>query len=133
VRQAAGEELHGDDQAHILEVMRIANRIINHLATNVKVKTSAKSLDAATNLIKQTSFEMDKMLDDYAKKTKKLVSANFNQLQDMARAKGLGATHIASFNAVEQEALRQLEAENTLRLKLRKQFLALLNHMENNG
>lgn len=133
VRPAAGEELHGDDQTHIVEIMQISDRIINYLATNVKVKTSAKSLDTTANLIKQTSFEMDKMLEEYAKKTKKLVSGNFSQLQDMARAKGLGATHIASFNAVEQETLRQLEAENTLRLKLRKQFLTLLNQMENGG
>lgn len=133
VRPAAGEELHSDDQTHIIEIMRVADRIIHHLANNQKVKSSARNLDATVNQIKQASFEMDKMLDDYTKKSKKLVSANFSQLQDMARAKGLGATHIASFNAVEQETLRQLEAENTLRLKLRKQFLALLNHLENNG
>ena len=45
----------------------------------MKVKTSAKSLDTTANLIKQTSFEMDKMLEDYAKKTKKLVSGNFSR------------------------------------------------------
>jgi len=130
VRPATGEKLHGDDQTHIIEIMQIGDRIIHHLAVNTKVKTSAKSLDTTANLIKQTSFEMDKMLDEYAKKTKKLVSGNFSQLQDMARAKGLGASHIASFHAVEQETLRQLEAENTLRLKLRKHFLALLNQLE---
>jgi hypothetical protein len=131
VRPATGEKLHADDQTHIIEIMRIGDRILNYLATNSKVKTSAKNLDTTANLIKQTSLEMDKMLDENAKKTKKLVSGNFSQLQNMARAKGLGATHIASFHAVEQETLRQLEAENTLRLKLRKQFLALLNHVEN--
>jgi hypothetical protein len=133
VRPAAGEELHGDDQTHIIEIMRVADRIINYLASNIKVRSSAKSLDATINLIKQNSFEMDKMLDDYAKKAKKLVSSNFSQLQDAARAKGLGATHIASFGAIEQETLRQLEAENTLRLKMRKQFLTLLNQLENSG
>jgi predicted nucleic acid-binding Zn-ribbon protein len=131
IRPPEGEELHSDDQTHIVEMMRIADRLLTHLANNQKIRSSAKAHDNTVNIIKQISFEMDKMLDEYAKKTKRLVSTNFGQLQSMARAKGLGATHIASFNAVEQETLRQLEAENTLRLKLRKQFLALLNHMEN--
>jgi hypothetical protein len=131
VRPALGEEIDSDDQTHIVEVVKIADRIIGHLAANQKVKSSFKVLDNTINTIKQTSYELDKMLEDSAKKTKKLVSNNFGQVQDIARAKGLGASHIASFNAIEQETLRQLEAENTVRLKLRKQFLTLLNQLEN--
>ena len=131
VRPPLGEEIDSDDQTHIVEVVKIADRIIGHLVVNQKVKASSKTLDNTINTIKQTSYELDKMLEDSAKKTKKLVSNNFGQVQDIARAKGLGASHIASFSAIEQETLRQLEAENTLRLKLRKQFLTLLNQLEN--
>lgn len=131
VRPALGEEIDSDDQTHIVEVVKIADRIIGHLVVNQKVKVSSKALENTVNTIKQTSYELDKMLEDSAKKTKKLVSNNFGQVQDIARAKGLGASHIASFSAIEQETLRQLEAENTVRLKLRKQFLTLLNQLEN--
>lgn len=131
VRPALGEEIDSDDQTYIVEVVKIADRIIGHLVTNQKVKSSSKALDNTINTIKQTSYELDKMLEDSAKKTKKLVSNNFGQVQDIARAKGLGASHIASFSAIEQETLRQLEAGNTVRLKLRKQFLTLLNQLEN--
>lgn len=131
VRPPLGEEIDSDDQTHIIEVVKIADRIIGHLATNQKVKASSKALDNTINTIKQTSYELDKILEDSAKKTRKLVSSNFGQVQDIARAKGLGASHIASFSAIEQETLRQLEAENTVRLKLRKHFLTLLNQLEN--
>lgn len=130
IRPALGEEIDSDDQTHIIEVLKITDRIIGHLAAAQKAKSSVKTLDNTINTIKQTSYELDKMLEESAKKTRKLVSNNFGQVQDIARSKGLGASHIASFSAIEQETLRQLEAENTLRLKLRKQFLALLNQLE---
>lgn len=130
VRPPLGEEIDSDDQTHIVELVKIADRIIGHAGANQKVKSSFKVLDNTINTIKQTSYEVDKLLDESAKKTKKLVSNNFGQVQDIARAKGMGASHIASFNAIEQETLRQLEAENMVRLKLRKQFLALLNQLE---
>ncbi len=133
VRPPEGAELRGDDQVHILEIMKISDKVIHHLAANQKIKMSTKHLDTTVGAIKQTSYEMDKLLDDYTKKTRKLISNNFGQLQDMARAKGLGASHIASYNTIEQETLRQLEADSTFRLKLRKQFLTLLNQLENQG
>lgn len=130
IRPTLGEELDRDDQTHIIEIVKIADRIIGHAAANQKVKSSFKVLDNTINTIKQTSYELDKMLEESTKQTRRLVSKNFGQVQDIARARGLGASHIASFNAIEQETLRQLEAGNTVRLKLRKQFLTLLNQLE---
>lgn len=130
VRPTLGEELDSDDQTHIVEIIKIADRIIGHAAAIQKVKSHFKALDNTISTIKQTSYEVDKMLEESTKKTRRLVSSNFGQVQDIARARGLGASHIASFSAIEQETLRQLEAGNTVRLKLRKQFLALLNQLE---
>lgn len=133
VRPSQGDEIDSEDQTHIVEISKIADRIIGNAAANQKVKSSFKALDNTVNSLKQASYELDKMLDESAKKTKKLVSNNFGQVQDIARARGLGASHIASFAAIEQETLRQLEAESTVRLKLRKHFLTLLNQLENSG
>lgn len=133
VRPNPGEEIRPDDQSYIIEIIRMSDRVIGYLAANFKARLSVKNIDNAVNTIKQTSFEMDKMLDEYAKKVKKVLNTNFSQIQDISRAKGLGATLIASFGSIEQEAIRQLEAEHTMRLKLRKQFLALLNQMEQRG
>jgi Chromosome segregation ATPases len=133
VRPESGEEIDSEDQSYLLELAKIADRIIGQLALNQRAKSSFKVLDNAVNTIKQTSYELDQILDESAKKTKKLISNNFGEVQDIARTTGLGASHIASFNALEQETLKQLEAENTIRLKLRKQFLALLNQLENSG
>lgn len=133
VRPESGEEIDSEDQSYLLELAKIADRIIGQLALNQRAKSSFKVLDNAVNTIKQTSYELDQLLDESAKKTKKLISNNFGEVQDIARTTGLGASHIASFNALEQETLKQLEAENTIRLKLRKQFLALLNQLENSG
>lgn len=133
VRPESGQEIASEDQSYLLELLKIADRMIGQVALNQRAKASFKALDNAINSIKQTSYELDQLLDESAKKTKKLVSGNFGHVQDIARTKGLGASHIASFNALEQETLKQLDAENAIRLKLRKQFLALLNQLENSG
>ena len=133
VRPESGQEIASEDQSYLLELVKIADRMIGQVALNQRAKSSFKVLDNAINSIKQTSYELDQLLDESAKKTKKLVSGNFGQVQDIARTTGLGASHIASFNALEQETLKQLDAENAIRLKLRKQFLALLNQLENSG
>jgi hypothetical protein len=130
VRPAAEDDIDSEDQAYILDILKIADRIIGHLAATQKAKSSFKTVDNVVSGLKQTSYELDQLLEDSAKKTKKLVSSNFTQLQDTAKAKGLGASHIAEFAAIQQETLRQLEAESSVRVKLRQQFLALLNQLE---
>jgi hypothetical protein len=133
VRPRAGETIDNEVQSYLLDLVKIADRIIGQVALNQRAKSSFKLLDNAANTIKQASYEVDVLLDDSAKKTKKMISSNFGQVQNIARATGLGASHIASFNALEQETLKQLEAESSVRLKLRKRFLALLNQLENSG
>jgi hypothetical protein len=130
VRPAAEDDIDSEDQAYILDILKIADRIIGHLAATQKAKSSFKTVDNVVSGLKQTSYELDQLLEDSAKKTKKLVSSNFTQLQDTAKAKGLGASHIAEFAAIQQETLRQLEAESSVRVKLRQKFLALLNQLE---
>jgi hypothetical protein len=130
VRPTAEDDIDSEDQAYILDVLKIADRIVGHLAATQRAKSSFKTVDNVVSGLKQTSYELDQLLEDSAKKTKKLVSSNFTQLQDTAKAKGLGASHIAEFAAIQQETLRQLEAESSVRVKLRQKFLALLNQLE---
>lgn len=133
IRPEEGPEAQEMDQHGIVQLLKTADRIVHQLIQGQKSKRTHRTLTTCANNIKQTSYELDKMLEGHAARTKVLITNSVGQIQDLARSKGLSAGHIAAYQAVEQEALRQLEADNTIRLKLRKKFLGLLNDIENQG
>ncbi len=79
------------------------------------------------------SFELDKDLEKFSTKTKKSVTESYKQVKDLSRSKGIDVSIIASFQNIEKELLSQLEADNVIRLKVRKKFLGLVNSLENNS
>lgn len=122
-----------DDHEYLVQLTRMADRIIHNIIQTQKSKNTNRVIHDCVNNLKQTSYDLDKMLENQCVRTKSMVSNTIGQIQDIARSKGMGASHIASFKAIEQEALHQIDADKSVRLRVRKKFLALVNDMESNN
>lgn len=122
-----------DDHEYLVQLIRMADSVIHNIIQTERSKNANRVIHECVNQIKQTSYDLDKMLENQCARTKSMVSNTIGQIQDVARSKGMGASHIASFRAIEQEALQQLEADKSVRLRVRKKFLTLVNDMEANS
>lgn len=133
VRPGEWRDDASDDHEYLVQLIKMADRIIHQIIQTQKSRTANRVIHECINTLKQTSYDLDKMLETHNHRTKNMVSNTIGQIQDIGRSKGLSASHIASFRAIEQETLKQLDADNSVRLKVRKKFLALVNEMESNN
>ncbi len=118
------------DQQQIVQLLKTADRVVHNLIQVQRSRQTNKILSSCVNQVKHASYDLDKLLEGQTARNKVLVSQSIGQIQDLARARGVSASHIAAYQTVEQEALRQLSADASVRLKLRKRFLQLLNEIE---
>lgn len=121
-----------DDHEYLVQLIKMADRLIHNIIQTQKSKTTNRVIHDCVNNLKQTSYDLDKLLENQCVRTKSMISTTIGQIQDIARSKGMGASNIASFRAIEQETLQQLDADKSVRLRVRKKFLALVNDMESN-
>ena len=130
IQPAESAELTENDQQLLIKILKLTDKVINFLAFAQKIKRHAKARDETINAIKHASFDMDKLIEEHSNKSKKIINRNFEQILDIARAKGMNATQVAMIHSIEQETLKQIEAANTLRLKSRKDYLKLIKTIE---
>lgn len=123
-------ELNDGDQRLILKILKITDKIVALLLHVHKGRHHSKLRGETVNDIKHLSYDLDKLIDEHNKSLKKVVARNFQQISDMARARGMTATQVAAIHSIEQETLKQVESANSLRLKARKDFLKLIQSIE---
>lgn len=130
IRPADSGVIDDADQQIILKTLQITNKIISLLTQAQKGKLHNKARDETINSIKHIYSDLDKMIEDHDGKADRIINRNFKQILDIARVKGMTATQVAGVHTIEQETIQQLRAANTLRLKARKRFLALMKTLE---
>lgn len=121
---------NSDKNSSILSLLQAADKIIGKMKSSQLLKNQKKVLQDSANNIKKLAHEVDSTIETLNKRTKASVSSGFGQIQDIARSKGLKASQIASFKNLEQQTLNELAADNTLRLKVKKQFLLVLKSLD---
>lgn len=119
-----------EDKKLIIKILKATDKVLTLLTHAQKSKQYAKVRDETINSIKHVSYDLDKMIEEHGKKAKNIISRNFQQISDIARARGMTASQVAAIRSIEQETIRQVEAANTLRLKSRKGFLQLIQTIE---
>lgn len=130
VSSPSESSLSENDQQLIIKILKLTDKILVLLTHAQRSKQYAKIRDETINSIKHISYDLDKLIDEHSKKSKKVVVRNFQQISDIARAKGMSATQVAAIHSIEQETIRQVETANALRLKSRKDFLKLIKVIE---
>lgn len=118
------------DQQLIIKMLKFTDKIITLLTHAQKSKRYGKMRDETINSIKHISYDLDKMIEEHGIRSKVVVSRSFQQISDIARAKGMTATQVAAIHSIEQDTVKQIETANALRLKSRKNFLTLIKAIE---
>ena len=116
--------------APILNLLQATDKIVNRMKNTQVFKDQRKALQESSNNIKKIAHDVDTSINEVNKRTQETLSNSFGQMQDLARIKGLTASQIASFKNLEQQALNELTADNSLRLTVKKQFLLILELRE---
>lgn len=123
-------EIHANDQALALKILKLTDKIIALLTIAQKAKHHARDRDETLNSIKRIAYDLDKLIEEHGNKSKTVIARNFKQIADFMRAKGMSATQVAAIHNIEQETLKQVDSANNLRLKSRKGFLGLIQRIE---
>ena len=119
-----------DRQKNILELLKMTDKLLAKIRSNQVIRQQRKRLQDSANTVKKLALDVDKTIDTINKRSRDSVSSSFGQIQDIARSKGLKASQIASFRNLEQQTLDELAADQSLRLKVKKQFLLILKNLE---
>lgn len=126
----SNDGLLDERQKHVLELLKITDKLLGKIKSNQVLRQQQKRLQDSANSVKRLALDVEKTLETMNKRSRDSVSASFGQIQDIARSKGLKASQIASFRNLEQQTLDELAADQTLRLKVKKQFLLILKNLE---
>ena len=108
----------------------MTDKLLAKIRSNQVIRQQRKRLQDSANTVKKLALDVDKTIDTINKRSRDSVSSSFGQIQDIARSKGLKASQIASFRNLEQQTLDELAADQSLRLKVKKQFLLILKNLE---
>mgnify|MGYP003652111274 CR=1 FL=1 len=116
-------------QKRILSILKATNLLIEKTGSMQLYKKHRKTLDMCQNTVKKVAYEVDKGFELHHNRTKDVITGSVGQLQDIARSAGLEQTKVDAFEDIQSEALKELEADATTRLKTRKQFLTLIQQL----
>ncbi len=118
-------------QKRIIATIKITDRLVEKIGATQLFKGHKKTIGDCQNSLKKTAFEIDKSLELQTSRTKTLVTASVGQLQDIARSAGLEHQKVEAFQDIEQEAIKELESDESIRLNTRKKFLSLIHELDN--
>ncbi len=116
-------------QKRILALLKITNLLIEKTGAVQLYKKHRKTLDMCQNTVKKVAYEVDKGFEFHHSRTKDLITSSVGQLQDIARSAGLEQNKVDAFEDIQDEAFKELEADNATRLKMRKKFLSLIQQL----
>ncbi len=130
VQSLTRDTMNESEQQFILQMLNTTDKVISLLNQAHKGKLQTRMRDEAVNSIRHICSDMDEMIKEQEEISERLIKRNFKQILELARARGMSGTQVASFQGIAQETLKQLGAANTLRLKSRKRFLSLMSELE---
>lgn len=123
-------EAADNNHKSLLDILKISNKIIRRMENTNAYKNQKKSLQDGSNNIKKLAHDVDTTIHQMNKRTLESIENSFGQMQDIARSKGLTAAQIASFKRLEEQTINEISADNSLRLKVKREFLIILKALE---
>lgn len=131
LRQTDSKEKFREYQKRIIATIKVTDKLVEKVSATQLFKGHKKHIDDCQNKLKKAAFELDKGLEIHANRTKSVVSSSVGQLQDIARSAGLENQKVDAFQSIEEEAIKELQSDESLRLKTRKTFLMLIHELDN--
>ena len=114
----------------ILDFLKYVDKLSDKLFGKHKNVEQSKKMEVCSRSLKLIAYEVDQGIENQIKNSKDLVSTSFAQLTDLIRNAGVSPTIANRMESMENNALKQLDSEEMLKLKLRKQFLEILKYID---
>ena len=89
-----------------------------------------KQIEAGSNIAKQLARDIENAYDQQINTCKTVIYDNFKNIQNLLQSKNATPTQIASIKQAEQDILEELMANNSYRIKMRREFLNLVKKIE---
>ena len=119
-----------NNHTSILDILEISNKIIRRMENTNAYKNQKKNLQESSNTIKKLAHDIDTTINSMNKRTLASIESSFGQMQDIAHSKGLTPGQLASFKRLEEQTINEISADNSIRLKIKKEFLNVLKTLE---
>ncbi|MFO1367495.1 MAG: hypothetical protein U1F46_00750 [Marinagarivorans sp.] len=117
-------------QENALKIARIADRVIDKIMANHANRQLKKQIEAGSNIAKQLARDIENAYDQQINTCKTVIFDNFKNIQNLLQSKNATPTQIASVKQAEQDILEELMANNSYRIKLRREFINLVKKIE---
>lgn len=117
-------------QENALKIARIADRVIDKIMANHANRQLKKQIEAGSNIAKQLAREIENAYDQQINSCKTVVYDTFKNIQNLLQSKNATPTQIASVKQAEQDIVEELMANNSYRIKLRREFINLVKKIE---
>ncbi|HNG58627.1 MAG TPA: hypothetical protein PKZ52_02300 [Cellvibrionaceae bacterium] len=118
------------EQENALKIARIADRVIDKIMANHANRQLKKQIEAGSNIAKQLARDIENAYDQQINTCKTVIFDNFKNIQNLLQSKNATPTQIASVKQSEQDILEELMANNSYRIKLRREFINLVKKIE---
>lgn len=118
------------EQENALKIARIADRVIDKIMANHANRQLKKQIEAGSNIAKQLARDIENAYDQQINACKTVIFDNFKNIQNLLQSKNATPTQIASVKQAEQDILEELMANNSYRIKLRREFINLVKKIE---
>lgn len=118
------------EQDKALKMARIADRFIEKIMANHANRQLKKQIENGSNLAKQLARDTENSYDQQINSIKTVVFENFKNIHNLLHSKNATPTQMASIKQAEQDIIEELMANNSYRIKLRREFINLVKKIE---
>ncbi|WP_188149585.1 hypothetical protein [Teredinibacter waterburyi] len=120
-----------DMQSVILEIIKVFNKSADKIGAYQKSKSAQKETQIQVNNIKKVALEVDSSMKDLMLRSEQSLEMGAVQYQDIARSQGMDEKTLAAFDHVTDQLKQSLAADEAIRIQVRKQFMTIVQMMEN--
>lgn len=114
----------------MLKMAKITDAFIEKIASGQNMRNIKKQLEQCSNDVKQLAQTVDLGFEQICQAHRQLIANHIIRGQNLLRVKSASAAQIACLKQMETDMLEDMVPNGTVRIKMRKEFLALVKKIE---
>ncbi len=114
----------------LVRMLKVCDRIIEKVGGFQANKVHKKDISICANQIKKVAYEVDKSYEQQFDRNKSLIKSSVGQVQDIGRSMGLEDNQLKGIKSIQDEAIKEINADDAFRLLMRKKFLSIIKQLE---
>lgn len=130
LRFLPGSTENYDSCEALLKIAKITDAFIEKISSGQNLRGLKKQLEQCSNDTKQLAQSVDSTFEQVCQAHRQLISNQITRAQNLLRVKNATAAQIACLKQIETDMLEDMVPNGSVRIKTRKEFLALVKRMD---